>query len=199
MLAYCLETVPSSSFLFPPSLNGQSVTSLQQDFGTGCEISFDQLNIWNSPGQNTGVGSLFPLQGIFPNQGSNPGLAHCRWILYQLRHKGSRRILEWIAYPFPSGSFWPRNWTRVSCIADRFFTNWAIREAQLNVSECDMTKGFKSPFGNWACPLAFCHCHGKNTWSEFVGPRRKMSSSGNRTASPTQPQWQSEWPQLLQT
>ena len=32
-------------------------------------------------------------------------------------------------YPFPSGSSWPRNWTRVSCIADRFFTNWAMREA----------------------------------------------------------------------
>ena len=44
---------------------------------------------WNSPGQNTGVGSLCLLQGIFPTQGSNPGLAHCRWILYQLNHKGS--------------------------------------------------------------------------------------------------------------
>ena len=36
---------------------------------------------WNSPGQNTGVGSLSLLQGIFPTQGSNPGLPHCRWIL----------------------------------------------------------------------------------------------------------------------
>ena len=44
---------------------------------------------WNSPGQNTGVGSLFLLQGIFPTQGWNPGLPHCRWILYQLSHKGS--------------------------------------------------------------------------------------------------------------
>ena len=35
---------------------------------------------WNSPGQNTGVGSLSPLQGLFPTQGSNPGLLHCRWI-----------------------------------------------------------------------------------------------------------------------
>ena len=55
---------------------------------------------WNSPGQNTGVGSLSLLQGIFPTQGSNPGLLHCRWILYQLSHKGSPRILEWVAYPF---------------------------------------------------------------------------------------------------
>ena len=44
---------------------------------------------WNSPGQNTGVGSLALLQGIFPIQGSNPGLLHCRQILYQLSHKGS--------------------------------------------------------------------------------------------------------------
>ena len=43
----------------------------------------------NSPGQNTGVGSLSLLQGIFPTQGLNPGLPHCRWNLYQLSHKGS--------------------------------------------------------------------------------------------------------------
>ena len=41
---------------------------------------------WNSPGQNTGVGSLF-LQGIFPAQGSNHGFPHCRWILNQLSHR----------------------------------------------------------------------------------------------------------------
>ena len=39
---------------------------------------------WNSPGQNTGVGSCSFLQGILPTQGSNPGLSHCRQILYQL-------------------------------------------------------------------------------------------------------------------
>ena len=44
---------------------------------------------WNSPGQNTRVGSLSHLQGIVPNQGLNPGLPHCRWIPYQLNHKGS--------------------------------------------------------------------------------------------------------------
>ena len=42
---------------------------------------------WNSPGQNTGMGSLALLRGIFPTQGSNPGLPHCRWVLYQLSHK----------------------------------------------------------------------------------------------------------------
>ena len=86
-------------------------------------------SLWNSPGQNTGMGSLSLLQEIFPTQGSSPGLPHCRWILYQLRHKGSQRILEWVAYPFSRGSSWLRNQTGVSCIAGRFFTNWAIWEA----------------------------------------------------------------------
>ena len=72
-------------------------------------------------GQNTGVGNLSLLQGIFPTQGLNPGLLHCKQILYQLSHAGSPRILEWVAYPFASGSSWPRNWTGVFCIAGRFF------------------------------------------------------------------------------
>ena len=83
-------------------------------------------SLWNSPGQNTGVGSLFLLQGIFSTQGSNQGLPPCWQILYQLSHKGSLRILEWVAYPFSSGSSWPRNRTGVSCIAGGFFINWPI-------------------------------------------------------------------------
>ena len=43
---------------------------------------------WNSPGQNTGVGGLSPLQKIFPTQGSNPGFPHCRQILYELSSPG---------------------------------------------------------------------------------------------------------------
>ena len=46
---------------------------------------------WNSPGQNTGVGSYSLLQGIFPTLGSNRGLPHCRRILNQLSHEGSPR------------------------------------------------------------------------------------------------------------
>ena len=78
---------------------------------------------WNSPGQNTGIGNHSLLQGIFPTQGSNPGLAHCRWILYQLSHKGSPTILEWAAYSFSSRSSWLRNLTGISCIAGGSFTN----------------------------------------------------------------------------
>ena len=99
---------------------------------------------WNSPGQNTGVGSLSLLQGIFPTQESKPGLLPCRQILYQLSHQGSPRILEWVAYPFSKGSSQSRNRTRVSCIAGRFFTNWAIREALVERRVC-----FISDAGNW--------------------------------------------------
>jgi len=80
---------------------------------------------WNSPGQNTGVGSYSLLQGIFPTQGLYPGLLHCRKILYQLSHQGSPRILEWVVYPFSSGSSQPRIQTGDSCIVGGFFTSWA--------------------------------------------------------------------------
>ena len=70
---------------------------------------------------------VFPFRASSQPSGWNPGLPHCRQILYQLSHKGSPRILEWVAYPFFSGSSWPRNWTGICCIAGRFFTNWAIR------------------------------------------------------------------------
>ena len=73
--------------------------------------------------------SLSLLQGIFPTQRLNPGLLHCGQILYQLSHKGSPRILQWVAYPFASGSSQLRNQTGVSCIAGGFFTSWAMREA----------------------------------------------------------------------
>ena len=61
---------------------------------------------WNSPGQNTGVGSLSLLQGIFPTQELNPGLPHCRRILYQLSNKESPRTLQWVACPFSRGPNW---------------------------------------------------------------------------------------------
>ena len=91
----------------------------------------------DSPGQNAGVGCHALLQGIFPTPESNPGLLHCRWILYCLSHQGSPRILEWVAMPFSRGSSQPRNQTQVSCIeADSipaeppgkpmFLHNWRI-------------------------------------------------------------------------
>ena len=64
----------------------------QEKWTESHSVVFDSLqphglySPWDSPGQNTGVGSLCLLQGIFPTQGSNPGVLHCRQILYQLSH-----------------------------------------------------------------------------------------------------------------
>ena len=63
----------------------------------------------DSPGKYTGMGCHALLQGIFPTQGLDPGLPHCRQSLYCLNHQGSPRILEWVAYPFSRGSSRPRN------------------------------------------------------------------------------------------
>jgi len=72
---------------------------------------------WDFPGKSTGVG--VPL----------PSLIYiCTYTIY-MELILQARILEWVAYPFSSKSSRPRNWTRISCIAGTFFTNWAIREA----------------------------------------------------------------------
>ena len=96
-------------------------------------IEFSRPEYWS--------GQPFPSPGDLPNPGSelgspNPGLPHCRQILYQLSHRGSPRTLEWVAYPFFSRSSQPRNQTGVSCIAGGFFTNRAIREALLKTYLC---------------------------------------------------------------
>ena len=49
--------------------------------------------------------------------------------------QGKPRNMEWVAYPFSSGSSWPRNGTGVACIAGGFFTNWAIRGAPENLTK----------------------------------------------------------------
>ena len=75
-----------------------NVYSAQSKWRESCSVLSDSLQPhglyrpWVSPGQNMGLGSLFLLQGIFPTQGLNLGLLHCRWILYQLSYQGSPRI-----------------------------------------------------------------------------------------------------------
>ena len=63
----------------------------------------------DSPGKNAGMCRHALLQGIFPTQGLNPSLPHCRQILYHPSPDGSPRILEWVAYPFSRGTSLPRN------------------------------------------------------------------------------------------
>ena len=79
------------------------------------------------------MGGLSLLQGIFPTQGSNPGLPYCRQTFYQLSHKGNPRIQEWVAYPFSSGSPQPRNLTGVSCLAGGFTSSATRKVTQSNL------------------------------------------------------------------
>ena len=107
---------------------------------------------WNSPDQNTRVGSHSLLQRILPNQGSNPGLLHCRQILYQMTHQGSPRILEWVTYPFSIKSSWPKNWTRESNQnVGVFFTSWATRESLI------LVKPFEMPLQSCICQMSIGH------------------------------------------
>ena len=106
-----------------------------------CPWGFSRKEYWS--------GLPWTLQGIFPTQGSNPGLPHCRKILYHLSHQGSPRMLEWAAYPFFRGSSQTSNSTMVSFLAGGFFTSWATREAQeeSRLPEFAMTKD------TWVLPL----------------------------------------------
>ena len=79
-------------------------------------------SVKDSLGKN-GVSNHPLLQGFFPTRRSNPGLPHYRRILYHMKHQGSPRILERVAYPFSRGSSLLRNRTGVSYIAGRFFTS----------------------------------------------------------------------------
>ena len=122
------------------------------------------LCTWNCPGKNTGMVCHFQLQGIFLNQGSNPGLPHCRqtlclWAtredpkwspsvrsnslwshgLYPtmlLSPWGFSRQEYWSGLPFPSPEDLPRDWTWVSCIVGRHFTIWATREVNPKERQC---------------------------------------------------------------
>ena len=109
-LLNCLPLVLLLSQSHLCSLFMQWVNSKTLEWSESRSVMSDSLgphglySPWHSPGQNTGVGSLSLLQGIFSIQGLNPGLLHCRQILYQLRHKWSPRILEWVACPFSRGT-----------------------------------------------------------------------------------------------
>ena len=69
----------------------------------------------NSPGQSTGAGSLPLLQQCFPTQESNHDLPHCRWILYQLSHRGIQKMLQLLSLLENSkvlGNREPGNWAK---------------------------------------------------------------------------------------
>ena len=133
----------------------------------------------DSSEKNTGVGCHAFLQGIFPTQGLNPGLPHCRWILYHLSYQGSPRILEWVAFPFSRESSQLRSQTRVSCISGGFFTSWATREAT-----------DRSQYGAITAPHTWWMIVGSTPFSIPVTPPRECChrpiSCGRKPRLPTQ-------------
>ena len=138
-----------------------------------------------SPGKNTGVGCDALLQGIFLTQGSNPGLLHSRWILHHLSHKGSPRILEWIAYPFSRESSQPRSQTRVSCFAGGFLTSWATREALYLV---DLILNSTDTYHFFHCKKSYCitlvGC--SVFWNLYLDIEKIFSQRGNKVQLQTQ-------------
>ena len=107
----------------------------------------------NSPGKNTRVGCRALLQEIFPIQGLNPGLLHCKRILYRLSHQGSPRRQEWVADPFSRGSSQPRNWTGFCCIAGGFFTSWATSQSVQSFSHVYSLRPRGLQNARLLCPL----------------------------------------------
>ena len=140
-------------------------------------------SLWNS-GQNTGVGTLSLLQLIFPTQVS--------WLqadsLHQLSHKGSPRILEWVAYLLSRGSSQPRNQTGVSCVAGKFFFDWTSREALILMSLSDswplLACWLLLP---WLATVHICHLElrkGHGGWILF--PSKKKTGT-ERAGTPQGP------------
>ena len=97
---------------------------------------------WDSLGRNTGVGSLSLLQGIFPTQGSNPGLPHCGRILYQLSHKKSS-LPKMLPYP-PSPLFLKGKWLQ-DIPGTRHHTHWGPEGPQGPISLPHWTAGALIP------------------------------------------------------
>ena len=111
-----------TSLSLSPVLERKVKVKLAQLCPTLCDpMDYIIHGLYNSPGKNTGVGSLSLLQGIFPTQGLIPGLPHYKRIICQLNHKGSQRILKWVAYPFFSRPSQPRNWTGDLCLPTNYW------------------------------------------------------------------------------
>ena len=116
---------------------------------------------WNSLGQNTGVGSLSLLQGIFSTQGSNPGLLHCRRTLYQLSYKGSPLLylLEQVALFIIKNLFAKLDCTHFIRTFRRYSKEWFIdsiriygmfREGNGNPLQCSCLENPRDGRAWWA-------------------------------------------------
>ena len=115
----------------------------------------DPYSPWNSAGQNTGVGSLCLLQGIFPIQGSNAGLSHCRQILYQLSHKGSPTYIK-EQHKFES-----------------FMNKSNYQESEQRLTESQMLFNYLEIFFNYLLNSKVIFCN--NQWHGFSNQTAQIS------------------------
>ena len=113
----------------------------------GKPLSHVQLFVtpWNFPGQNTGKHSLSLLQGIPSTQGLNPGLPHCRWILYQLSHKGSPRSLSLLRGIFPTQE---SNWALLHC-------RWILYQLSYQGSPSKGPGEIHGLYSPWGCKESY--------------------------------------------
>ena len=128
--------------------------ALTQSFPTLCDAmncsssgsQFSRQEYWS--------GLLCPSPGIFPIQGSNPGLPHCGQIFFFfncLSYQESPWILEWVAYPISRGSSPARTWTGIACIAGEFFTQLSYHKSTIQSSQRNEPFHFHLPayFVSW--------------------------------------------------
>ena len=107
----------------------------------------------DSPDKSIGMSCHALLPGVFPTEGLNPDVPHCRRILYCLSHQGSPRILQWVVYPISRRSSQPRNWTGVSCVTGGFLISWAPREA------CFWCVSYQIVLCHFMICINLCNCH----------------------------------------
>ena len=113
---------------------------------------------WNSPGQNTGVGSLSLLQGIFPTQGSNSGLPHCRRTLYQLRHTMEAQCLSSKHHCSPD------TWHRKCIPKETWWRNYRVVVLSFTIKKCKCLLSAMSQVlhkSRKLCPLVI---HPESNW-----------------------------------
>ena len=93
---------------------------------------------WDSPVKNTGVGCCTLLQGIFPTQGSNPGLLHCRQILYHLSYQDAKEstcnvgdpgLISWRRVWFPTPVFLSGEFHGQTSLVG--YSPWACKESDM--------------------------------------------------------------------
>ena len=122
-----VDSPPSAPLMAPTSAHVSSVSGSVGSESERSSVVSDSLrphrlySPWSSPGQNTRMDSLSLLQGIFPTQGSNPGLLRCRWILYswatrEARYTHGKLVIEhwtnFLSWCWSSGA-----WAHPTCLS----------------------------------------------------------------------------------